>query len=497
MSQVSTNEVGLSYCIETSLGVPSTLWKQLEPNTLDSFGAEIATVARQPISADRQRKKGTITDLDSTVEFGADLTMDHFLDFAEGFAFAVFNGPQNFSDEDTNTCTGIVAATDHYTVEDNDTDNPNPVIASGMLVYVTGCSNSANNGVKTSTGGSATTITVSESLVDETPPSTIEISVCGVEGATGDIDVDANGNLTSTVLDFTTLGLTVGQGIWVGGAVAANQFTNAENTGFARVTAIAANLLTLDKKSQAFVVEADTTQEIHLLFGRYIRNVTVDDADYLERSFQFEMAYPDLEAVGTDAYEYAKGNYCNSMQLQLALSDKALTTFGFTGTDTPVPTTSRASGAATALVPQKTVAFNTSSDIARLRLQETDETGLSTYFKSLNLTMNNNVTPEKVLGTLGAVFMNTGNFEIDIEAQLLFTDPDIASAVRSNTTVTMDFSIKNDDGGVLIDIPSMTLGGGDKEYPVNETVLINTTAMAFKDATLGTSIGISFFPYLP
>jgi hypothetical protein len=61
----------------------------------------------------------------------------------------------------------------------------------------------------------------------------------------------------------------------------------------------------------------------------------------------------------------------------------------------------------------------------------------------------------------------------------------------------MDFSIKNDDGGFLVDVPSLTLGGGDKEFPVNESILLNTTAQAFGDTTLGTSLGISMFPYLP
>ena len=43
----------------------------------------------------------------------------------------------------------------------------------------------------------------------------------------------------------------------------------------------------------------------------------------------------------------------------------------------------------------------------------------------------------------------------------------------------------------------MTLGGGDKEFPVNESVLLNLTGQAFGDTTLGTSIGISLFPIVP
>ena len=50
---------------------------------------------------------------------------------------------------------------------------------------------------------------------------------------------------------------------------------------------------------------------------------------------------------------------------------------------------------------------------------------------------------------------------------------------------------------LFLDVPSMTLGGGGREFPVNETVTINVTAQAFEDAALGTSVGMSFFPFLP
>ena len=61
----------------------------------------------------------------------------------------------------------------------------------------------------------------------------------------------------------------------------------------------------------------------------------------------------------------------------------------------------------------------------------------------------------------------------------------------------MDFILRNNDGAFAIDIPSMTLGGGNRDFPVNETVTINTTGQAYQDDALGTSIGISIFPFLP
>jgi len=492
MSRVATNTVSLAYAIEASLGVlaGSPVWKLVEPNAITAFGPKLGTVARNPISKNRQRRKGSITDLDSEAGLDADLTMEHFLDFAEGFVFASFNGPIKFGPMETNDVTAVTST--GYTVA------AGGALAQYTLVFARGFSTAANNGLKVvGASSTATEVKTSGLTAEASPPANATLEVCGVQGAAGDITVNSGGNLTSTTLDFTTLGLTVGQAIWVGGSTAATQFATAANTGFARVTAIAAHLLTLDKKATTFVTDSGATKTIQLLFGKFLRNVSVDDGDYIERSFQFEGAYPDLGGVGTDGYEYSIGNYCNEMTVDLPLTDKATISFGFIGTDTEAATTTRKTNADSPILPKQTVAFNTTSDVARLRVTKVDETGLSTYFKKLTLTIKNNVSPEKVIGVLGAAFMNTGNFEVDVDAQMLFTNTDVTAAIRDNTTVTIDFALKNDDGGLFFDLPAVTLGGGDKEFPENETVLINTPAMAFEDPTLGTSIGISLFGYLP
>ncbi len=225
--------------------------------------------------------------------------------------------------------------------------------------------------------------------------------------------------------------------------------------------------------------------------------MATDNADFIERSYQFEAALPNLGTGGAARYEYSLGNLANTMAITLPLADKATVTFGFVGTDTQVATATRATNADTPTVTRQSGAFNTSADILRLRVQQVDETGLTTCFKDVTLTINNNVSPEKCLGTLGAVFMNTGNFEVDLEGQILFTDEAVATAVRENETVTLDLLLKNDDGAIGIDLPSLTLGGGDKEFPVNESVLMNLVGQAFGDATLDTSIGISMFPIVP
>jgi hypothetical protein len=488
MSIVKTNNISLAYTIESTLGVlpGSPVWKLLEPNDITTFGATITTVAREPIAKDRQRKKGTVTDLESAAEFEHDLTLESFIDFAEGFVFAEFTGVT------VGAVSAVTAASDTYTVA------AGTALVAEMLIYARGFTNSANNGLYEVVSSTATTIVVGNFLVDETPPDNALIEVAGVRGASDDFAITVTG--TTAVLTYAgpvdlTDYITVGQFVHIGGTTAGRQFS--AGLGYGRVTAVAAGSLTLDKLSSTLATDPGTGETVDLLFGRFLRNVSVDDAAFLQRSFQFEATYPDLGGVGTPEYEYSIGNLANTMAINLPLTDKATVTFGFVGTDTEPFTQTQKTGGADALLPLQTTAFNTSSDIGRLRITEVDETGLTTCFKELTLTLGNQVTPEKCLGTLGAFEMNTGLFTVDLEAQILFTSSDVVAAIRNNTTVTMDFILTNDNGAMAIDIPAMTLGGGDKEFPVNESVLLNLTGQAFGDATLGTSIGISLFPIVP
>lgn len=509
MGRVLTNNISLSYVIETAVGTAGTSgWKLLEPNSIGSFGATITTVARTPISKNRQRRKGTVTDLDSAVEFEHDLTMSAFRDFIEGFCFSVA-----VNSECDIIPSAAVAATDDFTVPALSASAAVKIRYSATefasLIHARGFTNAANNGiheVNTDPATSATAISTTSALVDESPTNAqIELAGLRFLDAVTDVTLAYSAGIltiTSGVGSFATCGLSPGQMIHVGSYTAAGVLQNAPDTntvyGFARVKTVAAGVITCDKVDTTLAIAAPVAGSVmDIMFGKFVRNVSVSSAEYLERSFHFEAEYPNLsQTPGLAMYQYAKGNYCNTASFNLPLTDKATIGFAFVGTDTdnPVEVGSRKTGASAAKDPLQTGAFNTTSDIARLRFQETDETGLSTDFKSITLSLNNNVSPEKVLGRLGAAFINTGNFEIDVEAQLVFTNAAVIEKVRANETCTLDFILRNADGVIAVDIPSCTLGGGDREFPVNESVLINTTAQAFGDATLGYSLGVSIFP---
>jgi len=511
MGVVKTNRLSLAYAIEQSLGVlpGSPTWKLLEPNDVTTWGANTTKVARDPISPDRQRRKGTTTDVDRTVEFEHDLTREVFLDFIEGYCFASTRypysgattrvGPQQSGAAFNNLAVDGDAGGDSFTH-----DTITTAMTAGRLVFSRGFDNSTNNGMKEVDSGSTATVTEiansADVMIDETPGNTdnATMEIAGHRGASGDLVwTFATSTLSSTVLDFTTLGLSPGQVIHLGGLTSTNQFS--EGVGYARIVSIAANAIVCDKVSGDLASSdgAGTGIQVDILFGGFIRNVTVTDSDFLERSFQFELAMPNLGAAAATRWQYAIGNYGNQVSFQLPLADKAIIEFGFVGTDTENPTDTQATGASTPVKTVQTTAFNTSNDIGRLRVQQVDETGLTTCFKNVTLTLNNQVTPEKCLGTLGATELNTGTYLVDVESQLLLTNEDVISAIKDNETVMFDFILKNDDGAIAFDIPSMTLGGGDLELPRNESVRINTTGEAFRDATLDYTLGVSLIPAVP
>lgn len=529
MSRVLSNNATLKYAVESStIGTLPTpdLWRSLEPNTISAYGASITTVSRRPISQDRGRKKGAVTNLESSVEFEADLTMDSFTDFAEGFVFAEMANTE-FDLKSSNVPPPAVATTDDFTVDSVSALLGGKMIytaAQGIsLVYALGYTNAANNGIhvlNADVAPSDTTIQVESTLVSETPSTNASLQVCGVQVSDGDLTLSAPSGgvatLTSAadIADWATLGLQAGMFILIGAPDGSGNAVNAlsdaaedDTYGYARIQSIASNVLTLDKLATTLDSAANNTGDgvAQIMFGRFLRNVPVsadsDDTRYAERSYYFEATYPDLGGVGVDEYEYAVGNFANELSLEMPLTEKATATWGFIGTNTlditPTrSTTSAPAGPGASVDPLRTTALNTTSSFAALTTDVISSVS-DVCFKSLTLTINNNVSPENCLGTLGASFVNAGLFEVNLEGQMLFTDKAIVNAVKNNTTVTFTAILSNDNGAFAFDIPAMTFGGGDREYPVDQSVLVNITGEAFNDPT-GTipnvSLGMSFFP---
>lgn len=528
MSRVLSNNVAVAYGIQPSLGVAPTTWEQVEPNTITAYGRTTVTKARAPISRARRKKKGAVIDQDSTAEFEADFTMDAFDDFIEGFMFAeAANVEFDLTDVKLKGSALDVTATGYALGAALSTFTNGTLLAGKAqwislgivsLFYAKGYSVTGNNGLKALNAdlAAASTEVLISGLAVETAPANASLRLAGLraDDITVTIDSPVAGQATivsAADIDWTTTGLQVGQQAHLGsddgtGAVQnAMQDTVANDTfGYCRIRIITATTLTVDKLDVNLGAGGSpyTPTTLDVMFGTFIRDLetsdNTDDQRYIERLYQFEASLPDLGGSGSDEFEYSIDNFANELTVNMPLSDFMGLTFGFVGTDTEdiVVAGSRKAGASAALAPLRTTAVGTSSDIATLSTDLISAVG-DVCFKSGSAVIANGVTPEKCLASLGAINLNVSAFEVTFEHQMLFTNKSIQSAINTNLSVTYSAILKNQDGAVAIDMPSMTLSGGDREYPVGQTVTVNLTGEAHEDEFFGYALGVSTFASVP
>jgi len=526
MSRVSTENVSLRYGVETALNTPPTGandWRILEPNDISKFGPDIKTVARRPISPRRGRRKGTVVDLDSPPELKGDLTVDSFLDFIEAYVYAEF---ANVDYNLRNTANAAPpAVTNGFTISAASAALGDKVqfvaVQRASLLVSKGYATAANNGLFAITvdlASTNTTITAGgQGIVTEaSPPTNASLLVAGVRVlATNDLTLTITGSTATLVsaASITTAGgtttpgwasLGVQAGMWIhigSGVPATGALQNGLGTlgtqsyGYARVVSVTPTTLNLDKLDPKLVTATTNSAGVcDVLFGRFARNVATSDAvadrRYIERTVHIEASYPNLGGVGVTQFEYSKGNYADSLTFELPVADKALITWGFVGTDTEVLTSSRKTGASTAIDVLRSVAFNTSSNIISLTTNLVSLVS-DVCFKDLTVKINDNTKADKCLGVLGAAFVNVGLFEVSLSGKMLFTNKTITDAVRNNTTVTWANVMTNEDGTIVMDLPAFTCGDGSREFPRDESVHANLKGETFTDPTFGFDVGFN------
>lgn len=480
-----SNQVGLRYAEEV-LGTPGVLpgspvWNPLEPNSYGEFGAQITTEARSTINKGRQRKKGLVTDLDASAGFQSDFVQRSLYDLMQGFMFADWREKPNAA------ATAVIATA--YTVGAAASD-----FATGDLVFAEGFANSANNGLKAVTGTTGTGVQVSGLTAEASPPAGAKITRVGVTAGSGDLGVDASGDdpvLTSTALDFITLGLIPGEWLFIGGDAASNRFAQAGNTGFARIKSVAANALTLDRQPGSMATDAGTGQSVRLFFGHVIKN-EVDDGLIKCRSYQLE------RSLGSAGFEYVKGAVANTLEIAVTTAGKITVDLGFVGIDAETRTS--VEGAKTGTRPDipEEEAFNSSSDFSRLRLidEDIDDT-LATYLTEMRLTVDNGVRPNKAISVLGAIGVSAGDFMAAGSTTAYFSSVEAVRAVRNNHDASMDFALVKSNAGWLFDLPLVSLGDGRLNVEKDQPITIPLTMDGAEHPELHHTMLAGSFSYLP
>lgn len=476
----SSNRVGTRYAEEVSLGVVdgSAVWTPVEVNTFADFGATVTTIARAPISASRQEKKGVVVDVEAAGGFNMDLTQKNMYDFLQGFLFA------NWTEKD-NSATTDVTATGFSVADESAFD-------AGQLIFSEGHTVSSNNGLFLVTGTVAGEVQAAGTSVDASAGT---IKVVGEQAASGDLNVDATTDptkprLTSTTLDFTTLDVEVGEWMFVGGDSASLRFANAVNNGFGRVYSVAANELVFDRTSSTMVDETGTGLTVQLFIGDFLHNED-DSDDIVSHCYQFERI---LDSANNQ-YEYLLGCVPNVLTITMNTAEKVTLDLAFVATDVDLDESSLKAGTRPDLV--EGAAFNTSSDFSRLTIEGQNITGSGIFFEDYSIEVNNNVTPVKALSVLGNHDLIEGNFVVSGNFTAYFTTTELVQAVRNNDDIQMDFAFVKDNAGLLFDIPLASLGEGRINVEKDNPIKVPLAQNAARDPYLTYTLGVMNFDYLP
>lgn len=500
--KIDSNITGLSIAEEQCLKqLPENPeWIRLDPNSYSDFGGDLTTMARSPIDPSRQNKKGTVVDMDASGGFNIDMTRTNLLKQLQGFFFA--DARQPFTTKPLNAVqvpiTAVDAAAKTYSFAGA------TALAAGQLIYAEGFANAANNGIKTVASSASGAVTVVETLVDEaSPPASATIGRSGVKIAAGDVSVALVGgvaSLVSTALDFTTVpGLIPGMWVYIGGDGVNASFAN--NRGFGRIGQVLQHSLVFDDVTWTPATESGAGKTVSLFIGVVIRNEK--DANLIKRrSYSIERTLGQ-GAVGTQA-EYLDGAVANELTINIPQGDKLNVDMTFVACEnnyvtgnvddeirdgTRVPLSADAE------------AFNTSSDVYRMKMSVIDPNSsnpnsLFGYVTEASISINNNASPIKAVGHLGAVDISVGNFEVGGDITALFTTVDAVRAVRNNADVSFNIIFGRDNSGFIFDIPLLGLGGGrlnvEKDNPI--TVPLEPAGAENK---YGYTAQYQYFPYLP
>jgi hypothetical protein len=267
-----SNRLRLAYVEESTLGTtPASPAMRLVRATGESLNFDIGNTESKEIRADRQTTDLIQVDAKSSGGINFELSfptvrtaLEDFLS-ASLFASGWSNMPEKFNATADSSITDVADATDTYTVDAGGT-----AFKAGHLVRTQGFTNAANNALFKVASSTATTVVMAgtPTLTNEpVPPAGARLKVVGFEGASGDVTATATG-LGSTALDFTTLGLSAGQWIKIGGGSAGTEFANVPaNNNFARISAVAANALTLDNRPSGWGVDNGAGKTIRIWAG--------------------------------------------------------------------------------------------------------------------------------------------------------------------------------------------------------------------------------------
>jgi len=282
---------------------------------------------------------------------------------------------------------------------------------------------------------------------------------------------------------------------------AAYAFATAGYVGEAVISAISAHLLTLTAQSWTVgAADAGASKTIRLLFQAMAQNVPYDPTGangyLMAPSVSLELS--EVGSGGATDYTYLNGCVPSQVQLDFPLEGKVTATIDMVGMTVGEPTSTRATGASSALLPLQTDIFTTGANMYDIRLiNQATLARISFECNKLTITHKNNVKPQKQLGTAGAAGLMSGEYTPTGTMDAYMLDNTLTKAIDTNTSAMLETLCKSADGGFGLHFPMVKIRKGEKTYPAGNAVMQSCDLRMNRDPATGLLWTCSLFSYLP
>ena len=476
-----SNLLRLAYVAESTIGTTpgSPAMKNIRV-TGESLDYSIDTIRSEEIRTDRLTPDLIQTSARVNGGFNFEWSYGAFDDFIEGAMFSTWlsTPERNNNGVADSVITQVTDSTDTFTVASGGAS-----FVAGHLIRNSGFASAANNGLFRVSSSTATTIVVggTPTLTDEAAPAAAaRIKVVGFRGASGDITATASG-LGSTALNFTTLGLYVGQWIKIGGSTAGEQFATAADNGWARITAIAATALTLDNLPTGWATDSGTSKTITVYVGDIIKVGTT------KKSYSVEKV---LLGQSVPAYLMYRGLMVNTVNLNFQAGNVLSGSFDFLGMSSTI--SGSGAGASYTDVASNDV-MNSVSDMGRVA-EGGSAVGTPNFITQMAVTINNSLREKTAIGTFGLVDVGAGDSNISGQITTYFGSDALLQKFINNTASSINMRVQKSNKANVFTFPrvkfsSSRVVAGSR----NSDVLVELGFQALRDTATGNQFQIDRF----
>jgi hypothetical protein len=383
------------------------------------------------------------------------------------------NTPTFFNDgtaDSVITDAGTTANT--YAVSANGTN-----VKAGHLVRATGFTNAANNQVFKVASSTATTIvgTAMSLTAEAAPPGTARLKVVGFQGAAADITATATG-LGATTLNFTQMGLAVGQWIKVGGTAAGDKFATAVLNDWIRIIGITATALTCDNLPTGWTTDAGTGKTIKVWFGDQIKNGTTQIGQSFEKGFLGQATPTYIVQPGMVVTQYSM-NWTAKQKITGSVSY-----MGMKGSSQSTTSLDAVPDANTSLTAYPVMACGANVG----RIGENGATlSAPNFVQSLTFEIANQTTAIDEAASMGPAGLTGHSCAVTAKINTYFGDNALLTKFFNGTPTSLNGRVAKNGMAVIVTIPAATY---DKEGSPNasgkdQDVMLPLGLTAWKDET--------------